>query len=113
MLNGFDSLHVTKLYALAGVKEIKICTGYQRTGPGYPGGEMLSEGSYPTDYEEMSSYSPVYETMPGWPDSLDNIDCVEVLPTALLNYLKRIQDLTGVKVASISLPQVEVLPISL
>ncbi|MCE1857527.1 adenylosuccinate synthetase, partial [Enterobacter hormaechei] len=45
---------------------------------------------------------PVYETMPGWNESTFGVKEHRKLPQAALNYIKRVEELTGVPVDIIS-----------
>ena len=58
MLNGIDSLVVTKLDVFDTQPEIKVCTGYRYKGK--PLDEM------PPDVETLSQVEPEYKTLPGW-----------------------------------------------
>ena len=61
MLNGIDSLVVTKLDVFDEQPEIKVCTGYRHKG------QSIAE--MPPDVETLSQIEPEYRTLPGWKKS--------------------------------------------
>ncbi|MEC7283633.1 MAG: adenylosuccinate synthetase, partial [Pseudomonadota bacterium] len=50
-------------------------------------------------YEKVT---PVYEEMPGWTDNTFGVTEFEALPQAAKNYIKRLEELTGVPVDIVS-----------
>src|SRR6202034_2004462 len=58
MLNGIDSLVVTKLDVFDAQAEIQVCTGYRYKG------EILNE--LPCDVETLAKIEPEYKTLRGW-----------------------------------------------
>jgi adenylosuccinate synthase len=60
MVNGLDSVALTKLDVLDDLDEVKICTGYRSTTTG----ELLT--SFPATVEGLADIEAVYETLPGW-----------------------------------------------
>src|SRR5215471_14381640 len=58
MINGIDSLVITKLDVFDTQREIQVCTGYRYKGS--PVREM------PASAEELARVTPVYETLQGW-----------------------------------------------
>src|SRR5271154_186354 len=79
MLNGIDSLVVTKLDVFDTQPEIKICTGYR-----YKGQSM---GEIPPDVEVLARVEPQYLTLPGWKKPTPGIRDVKELPAAARDYL--------------------------
>src|SRR5579859_2012109 len=57
MVNGFDSLMITKLDVLDELEEIPVCVEYQVEG------ESIDD--MPASSEEMGKVKPVYECLPG------------------------------------------------
>ena len=51
------------------------------------------------DYELVE---PVYESMPGWSENTFGVKALESLPLAARNYIRRIEEITGVPVDIIS-----------
>ncbi|MGE3725357.1 MAG: adenylosuccinate synthetase [Candidatus Sericytochromatia bacterium] len=93
-INGIDRWSITKLDVLSGLEEIKVCTGYRYQG------ELLK--GYPADVRTLEGAEPVYETHPGWQESLDNCRSLSDLPEAARNYLKMIEDQTQTPIALVS-----------
>jgi adenylosuccinate synthase len=93
-INGIDRWSITKLDVLSGLDEIKVCTGYRYQG------ELLK--GYPADVRTLEGAEPVYETHPGWQESLDNCRSLNDLPEAARNYLKMIEDQTQTPIALVS-----------
>src|SRR3989440_3188091 len=58
MINGFDSMVVTKLDVLDHLEEIPVCVKYRRCGV------VLQD--MPATTRELETIEPVYETLPGW-----------------------------------------------
>jgi adenylosuccinate synthase len=94
MLNGIDSLVVTKLDVFDAQSEIKVCTGYRFKG------RQLAE--MPPDVETLSEVEPEYRTLPGWKTSTQGIREVKDLPTAAREYLNFISDQLQVEIGMIS-----------
>ncbi len=94
MLNGIDSLVVTKLDVFDAQREIKVCTGYR-----YKGRE-LSE--MPADVETLGQVEPEYKTLPGWQKPTPGIRDVMELPLAARDYLNFISDQLQVEIGMIS-----------
>jgi adenylosuccinate synthase len=94
MLNGIDSLVVTKLDVFDEQPEIKVCTGYRHNGR--PLVEM------PADIETLSQVEPEYRTLPGWRKPTPAIRDVKDLPIAARDYLNFISDFLQVEIGMIS-----------
>lgn len=94
-LNSVSGFCLTKLDVLDGLKEVKICVGYQ-----LPNGDIIQVA--PSSAEEMSIVTPVYEALPGWCESTFGIKSFGDLPQAAKNYIKRIEELTETPIDIIS-----------
>lgn len=94
MLNGIDSLVVTKLDVFDEQPEIKVCIGYRHKGQ--PIANM------PPDFETLSQIEPEYRTLPGWKKPTPGIRDVRDLPTAARDYLNFISDELQVEIGMIS-----------
>ncbi|MFO1244130.1 MAG: adenylosuccinate synthase [Ramlibacter sp.] len=93
-VNGLSGLCITKLDVLDGLKELKLCTGYELDGE-YT--DILPMGA-----DEISRCKPVYETMEGWSESTVGITQYDKLPVNARLYLQRIKQVTGVPIDMIS-----------
>lgn len=94
MINGINSVALTKLDVLSEFEEIKICTGYEYNG------KMLK--SFPTDFERLDSVKPVYKTVPGWNTDISRCSSYAELPQATKNYLDLISEESEIKINIIS-----------
>jgi adenylosuccinate synthase len=94
MINGIDSLVITKLDVFDTQREIQICTGY--TYKGKPIHEM------PALSEELEQVKPEYKTLPGWCQSTYGVKDAAKLPKAAIDYLKFIGDFLQIEIGMIS-----------
>lgn len=90
MINGIDSVAITKLDVLSSFDEIKVCTGYKLNG------KLIK--SYPTDVDRLSGVEPVYESLPGWKSDISNCLSYNDLPDKTKNYLDFISENSGIKI---------------
>ena len=89
-MNGLTDLVLTKLDVLSGLKEIKICTAYRDEN-----GEIAIP---PMGVSQLERYEPVYETLPGWQENLMGVREWDELPQNAQNYVRFVEELSGVKV---------------
>jgi adenylosuccinate synthase len=94
MLNGIDSLVVTKLDVFDTQREIQVCVGYRSKGA--PIREM------PASADELARVEPVYRTLPGWRSPTYGIRDSQALPQAARDYLRFISDELAVEIGMIS-----------
>jgi adenylosuccinate synthase len=94
IINGFDSLVVTKLDVLDEFETIPVCVGYRA------GGCELRE--MPALVSQMAQVEPVYECLPGWKSSTFGITSYDDLPAAAKAYLGFLEKRSGVEVGCIS-----------
>ena len=93
-LNGLTGLAITKLDVLDGLESLKICTSYEYRG------EILEH--FPANLKVLAECTPVYETLPGWPENLSGVKKLGDLPPNARRYLDRIAELTQTPVHIIS-----------
>ncbi len=93
-LNGVTGFAVTKLDVLSGLKKIKIATSYQV--------EDVAYSYMPDNIRKARMARPVYEEMGGWDQEITDVRSYEDLPVEAQSYLKRLEDLTGVQPAVVS-----------
>ncbi len=94
LLNGITEIAVTKLDVLDDSSRVNICIGYKLAG------KMLE--APPADIDRWADIEPVYEEHPGWLSDTSEITCFEDLPTQARRYLKRVEELLGVKITIVS-----------
>lgn len=93
-LNGLTGFAVTKLDVLSGLPKLKIATSYRVDGVPY--------GYMPDNIRKARKAEPLYEEMEGWTAELPGIRSYEELPEQAKSYLKRLEDLTGIAPAIVS-----------
>jgi len=94
MINGFDTLMITKLDVLDHLDEIPVCVGYRLCGAEIQ--EM------PATWRALEAIQPVYEMRPGWRTSTRGIAQFEQLPLLAQKYLDFLQEKTSVEIGGIS-----------
>lgn len=94
-INSLSGFCMTKLDVLDGLKEVKLCVGYR-----LPNGEVID--TTPLAADDWEGIEPIYESMPGWNESTFGVKDHAQLPQAALNYIKRVEELTGVPVDIVS-----------
>ncbi|HEV8146553.1 MAG TPA: adenylosuccinate synthase [Bryobacteraceae bacterium] len=94
MVNGFDTLMITKLDVLDQLEEIPVCMKYKL------GGEEVTE--MPATYRAMEAIEPVYEMLPGWQTSTRGIARFDDLPSEARSYLRFLEERTEVEIGGVS-----------
>ncbi len=94
-INSITGFCLTKLDVLDGLKELKICVGYKQAD-----GTVLEVS--PMAAEAYENLELIYETMPGWTEKTFGAKSLEELPQTALDYIARIEELTGVPIDLIS-----------
>jgi adenylosuccinate synthase len=93
-INGLDALALTKLDVLDGLDEVQICTGYRI------GGKTVTE--FPAELASVGHYDAIYETLPGWKEPTRGARDFGELPVEAQNYVKRLEEVSGVPAAIVS-----------
>lgn len=93
-LSSVKEVALTKLDVLDKLEKIKICVGYKINGKAY---DYLPQANH-----LWNAIEPVYEEMEGWQQSTVGAKTLSELPQKALNYVKRIEDLCGIKASIIS-----------
>jgi adenylosuccinate synthase len=94
MVNGFDSLIVTKLDVLDDLAEIPVCTGYRLNG------RELHE--MPATNHDIERIETVYERLPGWRRSTRGVSSYDDLPSEAKQYIEFLETRSGVEVGCVS-----------
>jgi adenylosuccinate synthase len=94
ILNGFDSLVITKLDVLDELDEIPVCVGYQVDG------QRVED--MPPSSEDLGKVQPVFETLPGWKSPTFGLNDYAKLPPKAQKYLDYLEKMTGVEIGCIS-----------
>lgn len=88
MICGADALACTLLDVLSGLDELRICIAYRR-----PDGERIDR--FLPDAEDLEGLEPIYETLPGWIEEIEEAPDRESLPGNARRYLDRIEEIVG------------------
>ena len=96
LVGGLSEVALTKLDVLDNFDEIKVATAYKNKLTG----EIISK--YPTNVYTHGDFEPVYETHKGWNTNITNCKTYDELPLEAKNYLKRLEELLGIKITIIS-----------
>lgn len=79
-INGITNIAFMKIDVLSGLKEIKVCTGYEIDG------KVTDE--FPISVDGLESIKPVYKTLPGWEEDLSKLTSLEALPKNAKDYIQ-------------------------
>lgn len=94
LLNGVNSLAISKLDHLTGLKEIRICTHYKLDG------EDLDE--VPSSMSDFKRVVPQYITLQGWEENIHNCKNLTALPANARQLVKTIERLLHVPITYVS-----------
>ncbi len=94
MLNSIDSIALTKLDVLSGLKEVKICISYKYKGKTYK--------EIPPHQTIMHKCEPVYKSLPGWGEDISQVKSYMELPEKTRKYIEAIESLINIPVSMIS-----------
>lgn len=95
MICGITSLACMLLDVLSGFEELRICTAYR-----LPDGTVTDR--FIPDAHRLAHVEPVYETLPGWFEEIDDATDRAALPANAQAYLARIEELIGAPIDIIS-----------
>jgi adenylosuccinate synthase len=93
-VNGITSLALTKLDVLSAFDELPVCVAYR-----LPDGTETRD--FPAHQSDFHHAAPVYETLAGWAEPLDDVGSVEALPDAARAYVGFVERALGVEVSLI------------
>jgi len=96
LVGGLTEVALTKLDVLDSFEKIKIATAYKNKKTG----EITK--NYPTNVMTHYDYEPVYEEFNGWMSDITKCETYDELPTNAKNYLKKLEELLGIKITIIS-----------
>lgn len=93
-LAGITNWSLMLFDVLSGLKNVKICTHYELDG------KIID--TPPSTISKLERCKPVYIELPGWDEDITNLTNYDQLPQNAKNYVKKIEELTGVPVGVIS-----------
>ncbi len=89
-INGLTGLAINHVDTIGKLDKIKLCKAYIKDG--------AEINYFPASLKELAKCEPVYEEFDGWNIDISNVRSFEELPENAKKYLKRIEELIGVKV---------------
>jgi adenylosuccinate synthase len=92
--SGITGIALTKLDVLDGLKEIKICVGYELDG--------AQIDHLPASMGAQARVNPIYETLEGWSQTTAGARSWSELPAQAIKYVRYIEELIGAPVALLS-----------
>lgn len=93
-VNGITGIALTKLDVLDGLKELKICVGYDLDG------ERIDH--LPASQGAQARVTPIYEVIEGWEGTTVGARSWADLPAQAIKYVRRIEELISAPVALLS-----------
>ncbi len=94
MVNGIQSIALSKIDVLNTFDELFICTEYEFEG------KRLK--TFPTDLQTLYSSNQIYKHYPGWKTDISSVKSYDELPVGARNYIQDIENYTGVPIEYIS-----------
>ncbi|MBK8085422.1 MAG: adenylosuccinate synthase [Devosia sp.] len=92
--SGINGIALTKLDVLDGLKEIKVCVGYELDGQ--------KIDYLPASMGAQAAVTPIYETLEGWSETTAGTRSWSELPAQAVKYVRYIEELIGAPVAMLS-----------
>lgn len=92
-VNGLTALAINHVDTIGKLDKIKLCTAYRKDG------EVIR--NFPASLKELAKCEPVYEEFDGWKEDISSVRKFEELPANAKKYLRRIEELVGVKIGLI------------
>lgn len=96
LVNGFDSLNITKLDVLTGLKQIRVAIAYRNRRMTEV---RLPSGYFPSHLDDLKEVVCEYETLQGWAEDISHCTSWEELPVNARKYVERIEELLGIPVS--------------
>lgn len=93
-VSGMTGLSLNLLDIFSGFDTVKIATAYKLDGK--------EVDYYPASLKELDRCEPVYEELPAWQEDITNVKDYEDLPENAKKFLKRIEEVTGLPLVTVS-----------
>lgn len=93
-VSGIDYLALMLFDVLSGLDTVKICVAYELDGKRID--------TMPATIPQFQRCKPIYIEMQGWKEDITGIESFDELPQAAKDYVRKIEDLTRLKVAVLS-----------
>ena len=92
--NGLTKLAINKLDTLGGLGDLKVCVAYKKAD-----GSVIKD--FPATLEELADCQPVYETYKGFDEDISQCRTFDELPQACKDYIQKLEELCGCKIAMV------------
>lgn len=92
-VNGLTALAINHVDTIGKLGSIKLCTAYKKEGA------VITH--FPASLKELAKCEPVYEEFDGWSEDISGVRKFEDLPANAKRYLRRIEELVGVRIGLI------------
>jgi len=92
-IGGINEIAMMHLDTLAGLDEVKICTGYTIDGK--------EVKMFPSNIDRLAKVKCVYKTLKGFGQNLTEVDSFDKLPAEAKEYVKAVEDAVGLPVTII------------
>lgn len=89
-VNGLTGLAINHVDTIGKLGKIKLCKAYIKDG--------VEIDYFPASLKELAKCEPVYEEFDGWEEDISKAQSFDELPDNAKKYLKRIEELVGVKI---------------
>ena len=89
-VNGLTALAINHVDTIGKLPKIKLCKAYIKDG--------VEIRNFPASLKELAKCEPVYEEFDNWDEDISNVRKFEDLPSNAKKYLKRIEEIVGVKI---------------
>ncbi len=93
-LSGVTRLALMMMDVLAHLDELKVCVAYELDG------KRIER--FPSHADELRRCKPIYETIQGWKEPVDDVRRMDQFPAGAMAYVRRIEELVGVPVGVLS-----------
>ena len=90
-VNGLTGLCINHLDTIGKLKKIKLCSSYILDG------EKINY--IPASLKQLAKCEPVYEEFDSWEEDISSVRSFEELPQNAKKYIRRIEEISGVKVS--------------
>jgi adenylosuccinate synthase len=93
-LSGTTEIALTLLDVLSGLENLRIAVAYKHNG--------ARLDYFRADMDTLADVEPVYETLPGWKAEISNCRRFDELPQEAKQYVRRLEQLAGVRISMVS-----------
>lgn len=92
-INGLTALAINHVDTIGKLGKIKLCAAYRKDG------DVIRY--FPASLKDLAKCEPIYEEFDSWKEDISSVRKFEDLPDNAKKYLKRIEELVGVKIGLI------------